>query len=326
MSWFLAGEVGPTHTRLALFESQAEGALACQEHRFENVAFSGLVAMVGEFMHGVRVDAAAFATPHQSPQAQGHSASEQGLHIHEPELRHVLGTEACGLLHEAQAAAMGLLTCSPERQLVLQPGQPNASAPSLVVHLAHGYGRAIAFAGSPALPLATASGHGGFAPRNAIERRLLSRLAEHLGYVSLTDVFGERALRQLYKFLIAEGLAPPTALAEIERAPDPEAEIARLGLRDLDRACAAAVAFYADLLGADLCNVALSHLPYGGIFITGEKVRRLRPALEQQDVLLDAFLDREDVRPVLQRVPLTLVDAPDLVIQGAKLAAQSLLK
>jgi glucokinase len=128
----------------------------------------------------------------------------------------------------------------------------------------------------------------------------------------------------MYDFLVREGLASATALAEIERAPDPDAEIARLGARDLDRACAAAVAFFVDMLGASLGNLALAWLPVGGIYLCGALVQKLKPVLAQ-GALADAFLDQPELGDLLARVPLALVDEPDLALLGTKRAALRLL-
>ncbi len=320
MTRILAGDVGATQTTLALFEGEALSQLRCKEQLvFENSAFSGLVAMVGEFMHGARVDAAAFAI--QGFVSGGNVAEgEAPWAIESAPLRSVLGTNACSLLTQAQAALYGVQH-DPREVTWLQQGSLESSAPCALVHVGERYGRAFALPAHG--PLATDAGHVGFAPRNAIERRLLNQLSEHIEHVSLTDVLGERGLSSLYRLLVAEGLAPPTAQAEIERAPNPNAEIARLGCRDLDRACAASVAFFADLLGSELSNVALSYLPRGGLYVAGSAVQRLRPVFEQGP-LLDAFLDRDTLGDRLESIPLALVDDAALALRGATQAAKLL--
>jgi glucokinase len=123
---------------------------------------------------------------------------------------------------------------------------------------------------------------------------------------------------------VHEGLAPPTAQLEIERADDPSAVIGRLGARDLDDGCAAAVALFADLLGSELGNTALRSLPRGGLYIWGGVARKLRGVLERGD-LLDAFLDKHRMRDVLETIPVALIDEPELGLLGARQAALSLL-
>jgi glucokinase len=203
------------------------------------------------------------------------------------------------------------------------PPIPSREAPALLVSIGSDFGQAPFLA--PDRGLASGAGQAGFAPRNAIERRLLGQLAEQLERVSLADVLSSAGLRRLYDFLVREGLAPATALAELERAADPDAELARLGCRDLDRACAAAVAFFSDILGATLRDAALTHLPWGGIYLCGGLIHRLRPTLADGS-LRDAFLERADLDPLLARIPLGLLDEPELTLRGAQRAALGLLQ
>ncbi len=318
----LAGDVGAARTTLSLLEGEAPSGLRCTERVVcENHAFSGLVAMVGDFMHGARVDAAAFAVP-GFVSLGNVTLGEAAWPIERAPLCSVLGTERCAVLSQAETALLGVPHAA-DRLHWLQAGTPDSTAPRALVYVGERYGRAFTLAGSAPLP--TDASHIGFAPRNAIERRLLNRLAEHSEHVSLSDVLAEGCLMRLFELLVAESLAPPSAQAEVERAPDPDAAIARLGLRDLDHACAAAVAFYADLLGAELCNVALSYLPRGGLFVTGSMVSRLFSLLEQGP-LLEAFLGRDSLGDRLQSIPLALIDDTELVLRGTEEAAIRLLR
>jgi len=169
---------------------------------------------------------------------------------------------------------------------------------------------------------ATESGHASFGPRNAIERRLLAFAAERHEVVAVEHVLSGLGLRTLYDFIVHEGLAPATAQLEIDRAEDAGAVIGRLGARDLDDACAATVALFADLLGSELGNTALRSIPRGGLFIWGGVARKLRNVLERGE-LLDAFLDKDRMRDLLLTIPLALIDEPDLGLIGARHAALS---
>ena len=149
-------------------------------------------------------------------------------------------------------------------------------------------------------------------------------MAERHEIVSVEHVLSAPGLQTLYDFIVHEGLAPPTAQLEIERADDPSAVIARLGARDLDDGCAAAVALFADLLGSELGNTALRSLPRGGLYVWGSLGNKLRSVLERGD-LLDAFLDKPRMRAVLETIPVALIDEPELGLLGAHQAALGLL-
>lgn len=321
MMQILVGDIDAHKTVLSLFSGpDAHDLSLAKSQSYENNGFSGLVAMVGDFMHGARVDGAGFAVT-GSVHGGVCESPELPWIVREEELKPILGTECCLLLNDVQAAALGVRDSNREKWLWLQEAPIVPEAPMSVVSVGLGYGRALLI--PPNRSFASEAGLAGFAPRNAIERRLLSYLSERLEQVSMAHVLSAQGLRRLHDFLVFEGLAPATALAEIERAPDPNAELARLGARDLDRACAAAVASFADILGAELSNVALACLPLGGLFLIGSMARRLRSVFEQGE-LRDAFLDRSVLSQLLESVPLILIDDPGLTTLGAKRAAVEL--
>ena len=317
MTRILVGDVDAHKSVLSLFEGPRERLVSAKAQTYENGHFSGLVSMVGDFMHGARVDSAGFAV---TASVHGGVSVRADLPwgVSEADLRPILGTERCVVLNDVQAAALGVAESDRARWVWLQEAPLDPRAPMAVVSVGVSYGRALLV--PPNHSFASEAGLSGFAPRNAIERRLLAYLAENVEEVSLAHVLSAQGLRRIHDFLVLEGLAPATALAEIERAPDPNAELARLGMRDLDRACAAAVASFADILGAQLSDVALSCLPRGGLFLIGSLARQLRGVFEQGE-LLDAFLDRRVLRQLLESIPLVLIDDAGLPTLGALRAA-----
>jgi glucokinase len=317
----LAGHVGPVRTFLKLYTGATQEDLTVERSRdLETASFSGLLSLVADFLHGERVDAAALAVPGVVHEGSSTPGALPWI-AQARELPALLGTERCALLNEAQAALLGLGQVAPERVFWLQRGRLDPTQPTALVDVGAAYGRA--YGRAPDQVFASLAGQGGFAPRNAIERRLLGYLEERKPSVTVEDVLTASGLRQLYAFLLHEGLAAPTALAEIERAPNPASEIARLGRRDLDKGCAAAIAFFVDLLGSDLGNVALQTLPRGGLYVTGTLVHELKSELERGE-LLDAFRDKGEASEVLEAIPLALVDEPQLPILGARCAAAAL--
>ncbi len=314
----LVGDIDAHKTVVSLFSgADASSLLLAKSQSYENSGFSGLVAMVGDFMHGARVDGAGFAV---TGTVLGGVCENPELpwSVREEDLKPILGSDRCVLLNDVQAAALGVRDSQREHWVWLQRAPIVPEAPLAVVSVGLGYGRALLV--PPNQSFTSEAGLAGFAPRNAIERRLLSYLAERIEQVTVAHVLSAPGLRRLHDFLVGEGLAPATALAEIERSPDPNAELARLGARDLDRACAAAVASFADILGSELSHVALNCLPLGGLFLIGSMARRLRRVYEEGD-LRDAFLERSVLSKLLERVPLVLIDDAGLPTLGAKRAA-----
>lgn len=324
----LAADIGGTKTALCLYTGPTASELRAERaQEFESRAFSGLVPILGEFLRGERVDCAGFGIA--GPVLRGRCRTTNLPWIVElAELSVVCGTPHCALLNDLEIAVLGVGSVPPERLLWLQQREVDPSGVLELVAVGTGLGRAFlipnARGGGPRA-FATESGHASFGPRNAIERRLLSYVAERHETVCVEHLLSGPALRTLYEFVVAEGLAPASARLEIERAEDPSSVIGRLGARDLDDACAAAVALFADLLGSELGNVALRSLPRAGIYVWGGVARKLRGVLERGE-LLDAFRDKHRMREVLETIPLALIDEPELGLIGAREAALAVLE
>lgn len=321
----LAADVGGTKTALCLYTGSDVASLRPErEHQFESRAFSGLVPILGEFLRGESVTCAAFGIA--GPVVNGIcKTTNLPWLVDVRELQHICGTPHCGLLNDLEIAVIGVPFVEPDKMVWLQQAPLDASAPIELVAVGTGLGRAFMIP-TPRGPraFATESGHASWGARNAIERRLLSFVAQRHEVVAVEHLLSGPGLFTLYEFIVQEGLAPPTAQLEIDRADDPSAVVGRLGVRDLDPACAAAVALFADVLGSELGNTALRSLPRGGLYVWGGVARKLRPALERGE-LLDAFLDKHRMRELLSTIPLALIDEPDLGLLGAKHAALALL-
>jgi glucokinase len=324
----LAADVGGTKTALCLYSGSDVGSLAIEQRQeFESKAFSGLVPILGEFLRGQSVDCAGFGVAGPVIDGICHTTNLPWL-VDVRDLAHICATPHVALLNDLEIAVLGVPLVGAEQLVWLQQAPLVATAPIELVAVGTGLGRAFIIPGASRSgrlrAFATESGHASFGPRNAIERRLLAYVAERHEVVCVEHVLSGPGLRTLYDFIVHEGLAPPTAQLEIDRADDASAVIGRLGARDLDDGCAAAVALFADLLGSELGNTALRSLPRGGLYIWGGVARKLRNVIERGE-LVDAFLDKHRMRDVLQTIPLALIDEPELGLLGARQAALSAL-
>jgi glucokinase len=319
----LAADIGGTKTALCLYAGADTGSLRIErQHEYESRAYSGLVPILGDFLVGERVDSAAFGIAGPVIDGQCRTTNLPWL-VDVQDLAKVCGTPHCALLNDLEVAVLGVPCVTEEQRIWLQRVPIDATAPLELVAVGTGLGRAFLvpeLTSGRARAFATESGHASFGPRNAIERRLLNYLAERHEVVCVEHVLSGPALRTLYDFIVFEGLAPPTAKFEIDRADDPSAVIGRLGAKDLDDGCAAAVALFADLLGSELGNTALRSIPRGGLYVWGGVARKLRNVLERGE-LLDAFRDKHRMSELLATIPLALIDEPELGLLGARQAA-----
>lgn len=88
-------------------------------------------------------------------------------------------------------------------------------------------------------------------------------------------------------------------------------------------ACVEAARLFLSLLGAQAGNLALTVLPRGGLTLAGGVAPRLVPHLGA-DGLLASFLDKGRMRPLLERVHVTMVTEPRVGLLGAAALAHRL--
>jgi glucokinase len=218
------------------------------------------------------------------------------------------------LVNDFQAATRGVVELAPGDHKVLSGPAPVPEA--CVVALGPGTGLGVGFMVPSPLGWqvkATEGGHQDLAPNNPWEADLWAWLRAEHGHVSWERVLSGPGLVALHDFATSRGLA---GLAD----PTPQA----VGSGSAP-ACKEARTRFAHLLGHFAGNCALAHLPLGGVWICGGITPRLsNPGFDA--CLVQAFLAKGRFEPVLMRIPVALVTAPDLGLRGALAFARGLLR
>jgi glucokinase len=171
--------------------------------------------------------------------------------------------------------------------------------------------------------LTSEGGHVSFAPRDALERSLLAWLGARHGRVSAERVVSGLGLVNLYTFLVEEaGVASSDGVrrAVSERGAVAIAEHAEpTGDGGPDVACVQALDRFVSLFGAQAGDAALSLVPAGGVFVAGGIAPRQLARMKAG--FLPAFLDKGRMRPLLERLAVSVVLAGDAGLRGAGVIA-----
>ena len=81
-------------------------------------------------------------------------------------------------------------------------------------------------------------------------------------------------------------------------------------------ACEAALRLFVGVYGAEAGNMALRAVARGGIYLGGGIAPKILPALNW-DVFLEAFRDKEHLRPLLSSIPVWVILNPSTGLLGA---------
>jgi glucokinase len=315
----LAGDIGATNTRLALF-AEEDGPLSyIAEGTFRSQNYPNLDVIVQEFMafHEVAISAACFgvAGPVQHGRCE---TTNLAWVVDATVLASVLGTAQVWLINDLEATAHGIASLTARDWLVLNAGAPAAVGNSAVIAAGTGLGEAgLHWDGKVHYPFACEGGHTDFAPRNELEIELLRYLLSRFGHVSYERVLSGPGLSILYQFFrdTGRGVEPQWLIDELAQR-DPAAVIAQAALAEKNELCVQALNLFVSLYGAEAGNLALKVMATGGVFIGGGIAPKILPKL-QEPLLLEAFVAKGRMRPLLEAMPVRVIINPKTALFGA---------
>jgi glucokinase len=308
----LAGDIGGTSTRLALFDGDPREPVALEVYRSHEHA--GLDEMVADFVagHPAEVRRACFGVA--GPVRGGRCVDTTNLAwpVDGSVLARVLGLRGVSLLNDLEANARGLAALRPSDYEVLAPGEPAASGNAAVVSAGTGLGQAGLFwDGERHHVFATEGGHADFAPRNRLEEGLRRYLESEHGHVSYERVCSGIGLVNIHRYL--RGLEGG---GEELDAP----AITAAALDGSDPVCVRALELMVSIYGAQAGNVALTLLATGGVYLGGGFPPRILPKL-RDGTFMQAFLDKGRFRGLLEQIPVRVILNDRTALIGAALCA-----
>ncbi len=273
----IVADIGGTNTRVALADGRKVRASSVA--RFSNAEFPSLEPVLRRYLadaglNGVDGVCVAAAGPVQDGVAEMTNLSWV---IDHPQLTRATGASRVAILNDlqAQGQALGLIAAENLRPVLVGDAAPRGSM--LVVGLGTGvnaapvhdtpWGRIVppSECGHISLPIDTEE---------------IWRLAKFVethgphahGFASVEDLQAGRGVEHLYAFVTKEATGVPVAKSSAEVM----AELSAGGTHARNTA-----RLYTKILGSNLGNLALIHLPFGGIFLIGGMARAFTPYLAE---------------------------------------------
>ena len=306
----LAGDIGGTNTRLALFEKAERGFRPVKEDKFSSFAYENLSDIVRSFLQNdlQRAERACFGV---AGPVQGTTAKITNLPwiAETGGVTELLEHDRVWLINDLEANAYGLNELEESDFLMLNKGEPNPEGNRAIVSAGTGIGEAGIYVKDGELrPFPTEGGHVDFAPRNETEIELLRYLLTKFERVSLERVVSGTGFRNIYEFLRDTKRAdePEWLAEEISNASDASAVISNNALAGRAAICEQTLDIFVSLYGAEIGNFALKILATGGIYIGGGIAPKILPKLKEK-AFLEAVLSKGRMRELLELMPLRVV-------------------
>lgn len=303
----LVADIGGTNTRVAL----AEGAklVADSVRRYRNAEFPGLESVLRRYIaEEGGVDCAGACVAAAGPVRDGVAHMTNLDWTIEPAmLARATAAEKVAILNDLQAQGHALGALAPEslRPVIEGPEAP-AHAAKLVVGVGTGFNAApVHEAPGGRVVAASECGHVNMPVRTEADLRLAKFVETAHGFPGVEDVLSGRGLERLYAFAAAEAGTPaekPAAeiMAALAAAEPLALETGRLWVR---------------LFGAEVGNLALTHLPFGGIYLIGGVARAFTEHLAPLG-FAEAFRDKGRFAGFMQNFAVAIIEDDYAALTG----------
>ena len=303
----VVADIGGTNTRVAL--ASGEILRADTIRRYRNETYPGLESILREFVKETAPGVVAGAcVAVAGPVRDGRAAlTNRDWTIDAGTVSRPTGAGTVAVLNDLQAQGHAIGRIAPEnlREIVAAPAPDDGD--KLVIGVGTGFNCAPVYQLGPQRLVSPAeAGHANMPIRTEADLELLRFVETAHGFPAIEDVLSGRGLERIYAWLGS-------------RAGDPsELGSAEIMVRCADgsdpRATEAARTFVR-ILGTVAGNLALIHLPFGGIFLVGGVSRAFTPYYEPFGFQA-AFTDKGRFAGFMQNFRVTVVEDDFAALSG----------
>lgn len=330
MGSILAGDIGGTNTRLALYDPdnlREPGVMKV----YRSGDYESLLAIINTFFS----DCAA--------EVESNAPSRAGFGVAGPvdgrivkltnlpwvidgdRIRDRIGLEHVTFINDFAANCLSVTQLGAEDLRQIGAGEPVPDAPIAVLGAGTGLGQGfLIHTGEHYIVVPSEGGHSDFAPRNALEIRLLGYLTEKFTRVSYERILSGQGLINIYEFFRdSEQMAESPQVRAQMRTEDDAAVISHNGLERSDPLCERALDVFCAVYGAEAGNLGLKVLARGGVYLAGGIAGKIISRLEE-GAFRYAFEQKGRYTTFLETVPTYVIVHPQPGLMGAAIAAKRL--
>ncbi len=320
----LAGDIGATNTRLALYVRERGRLRSLDERVYPSRESRDLQGIVRRFLDetGARgIARACFGIAGPVREGVVRTTNLPWV-VDASSLARELSIRSVSLLNDLEATACGIAALEADDLAVLAEGHPEARGNAAVIAAGTGLGEAGMFwDGRENHPYGTEGGHSSFAPNGETEIDLLRHLTERFGHVSWERVLSGPGLHNIYRFLRDGGRGEePEWLAREIREGDPAAAISRAALDGRSSLCSLAMDLFVSLYGSEAGNLALKTMATGGLYVGGGIAPRIIDRL-RGPAFMKSFVSKGRFQTLLEAIPVRVILNDRTALLGAGLRA-----
>jgi glucokinase len=343
MPHVLAGDIGGTNARFAVFDVKKTGPTLLYSEVLESRGYKTFEAAMGAFLdqtlkatRSKKLALAAASLAIAGPVVdQRVKTTNLPWLIDARTVAKRFSIKKVTLLNDLMAVGLGAIA-SPAKNLVsLQVGRPKKTGGTIsVIAAGTGLGEAMfLWDGQEHIACASEGGHTDFAPRNGVEDELLSVLRAEHGRVSYERIASGSTISMVYRFFVKEQKVKETKqnTTFVAQASDANRAVVELARSGKSEAAMRAIDLWCSVYGSEAGNLALKSLSTAGVFVCGGVAAALSDVLakglparrNEVSPFLQAFRDKGRMRALVEAIPVAVCMEPRAGLLGAATHAAS---
>lgn len=299
----LVADIGGTNTRVALVE--AAQLKTASIRRYRNVDYPGIEPILRSYLAEAGLKGCAGACVAAAGPVRDGVAELTNLDwkMSETSIAGAVGARVVALLNDLQAPghALATLPAASLRRIFAGP-DAGPAATRLVMNVGTGFNAVpVHTLASGRIVPASECGHVSLPVRRADELSLLAHIEAEHGFPSVEDVLSGRGLELVDRWAgAADGAGFPAT-------PRANTDITEAALSGTDARAGKAAEMFVRLTAVVAGNLALTHLPFGGIYLTGGVIRHFAPHLTRFG-FEQAYLDKGRFSQMMRDFPVWAIE------------------
>ncbi|MGD8913367.1 MAG: glucokinase [Candidatus Thiodiazotropha sp.] len=324
----LAGDIGGTNTRLALFQATPETSLRpLLEMTYSSQSYDSIETVLQLFLAQATVttiEAACFgiAGPVINQVCQ---TTNLPWRISANQIQLQFNFKQTCLINDLEANAWGIEVLDEKDFFTLSPGADNATGNRSIISAGTGLGEAALYwDGERYHPFPSEGGHTDFSPSTPFEFELFQTLKEKYGHVSWEHLVSGPGLVTIYDYLLRyRNQQTPVWLNEVMEQFGKAPAISDAALESTDPLCRETLELFTRLYGREAGNHALKIMATGGVYLGGGIAPRIMPILREGS-FMEAFTNKETMRRIMLSMPVKVILNDKTALFGAANYAKNL--
>ncbi|MFC1747230.1 glucokinase [Pseudomonadota bacterium] len=329
----VAGDIGGTKTFLQIVEFNDDGYTVHFERLFSSAEHSGFADVLRDFIDtvpdkiklGIEAACIAVAGPISSDKKSA-KVTNLPWRVELSEIKAECHVSKARLINDFEAVGHGIAGLKPDDLLCLQEGTPSSHGHCAIIGAGTGLGMGQVFWNQEQRHIfPSEGGHADFSPNDDQQKELLAYLTKKHKHVSWEHVVSGPGLVNIYNFL--RSTKTTKECKDIRQAMrgnvDKSAVISKFATDVQDPLSTQALELFVRTYASVAGNLALTTLPFGGLYIAGGIAPKISSFLTQKE-FISSFRNKSKMSPLLDQIPVYLVQNSTVGIIGASIVASQL--